>query len=199
MQKKLMIYYLLANCFSALSGVLNKYFIKHGYYDKGTQMLDVTFHSNVYNVIFYFIVYFYYKKQDKIDFSLKKTFFSKRELGQIILFAIPIYAAALKLMMFQNMPISYVEISAMIKPFIVFCLALFLLHEKFHSYYLIYGFLAILGFMVSHINKIFDPNFTSNNSDLLWIIYYIAYLFSFTMRTNKELIIHRTRYTSFTI
>jgi len=169
-----MIYYLLANCFSALSGVINKYFIRHGYYDPGTQMLDVTFHANAYNVIFYFILYFYYKKQDKIDFSLKKTFFSKRELGQIILFAIPIYAAALKLKMFHNMPISYVEISAMIKPFIVLFLALLILKEKFYSYYLIYASIAICGFLVSNYDKVFNGGFSNGSfTDLQKITYYI--------------------------
>ena len=171
-----MLYYLLANCFSALSGVINKYFIRNGFYDSNTQMLDVTFHANIYNVIFYFLIYFYYKKQDKIDFSIKNTFFSKREIGQVILFAIPIYAAALKLKMFQNMPISYVEISAMIKPFIVLFLALLILKEKFHSYYLIYASIAIFGFLISNYDKIFGiKGGFSNGSfvDLQHIIFYI--------------------------
>ena len=50
-----MLFYLFANCFSSLSGVVNKFFIRHGYYDIGVQMLDVTFHANIYNVILYFI------------------------------------------------------------------------------------------------------------------------------------------------
>ena len=169
-----MIYYLLANCFSALSNILNKFFIKNDFFSEGIKMLDITFHANIINFFVFIIYYNYCKIHHNVQFSFEKTFFQKKEIIQIILFGIPVYAAAFKISMLQTMPVPYVEVSAMIKPFIVFCLALFLLHEKFHSYYIIYGVLVIFGFMVSHYNKIFNPNFTSNDGDLLKIIYYIG-------------------------
>ena len=169
-----MIYYLLANCFSALSNILNKYFIKNDFFAEGIKMIDITFHANIINFFVFILYYNYCKVRHNVQFSFEKTFFQKKEILQIILFGIPVYAAAFKISMLQRMPVPYVEVSAMIKPFIVFCLALVLLHEKFYSYYILYGLFVVLGFMVSHFNKIFDPNFTSNNNDLLWIIYYIV-------------------------
>ena len=171
-----MVFYLLANCFSALSGIVNKYFIKYGYYDQDVKMLDVTFHSNFYNLIFYFILYFIFYKRNKVDFSLKNTFFRKEQIIQILLFAIPIYASAYKILMFEKMPISYVEISAMIKPFCVFFLALFLLKERFYPFFLIYIFISIFGFSVSNFDKIgniFYSTGQGTNSDLVKIIYFI--------------------------
>ena len=169
-----MIFYLFANCFSALSGVVNKYFIKNGYYDPNVQMLDVTFHANIYNVIFYFTLYFYFYRKNEIAFSIKNTFFQKQQIWQVLLFAIPIYASAYKILMFQKMPISYVEISSMIKPFCVFFLALFLLKEKFYPSFLIYIFIAISGFLLSNFDKIYNSGFNGTNSDLFKIIYFIA-------------------------
>lgn len=168
-----MIFYLLANCFSALSSIINKYFIKYGYYQVGTQMLDVTFHANIYNVGFYFIMYYYFYKKDKITFSIKDTFLKKQQMLQILLFAIPIYASAYKLLMLQKMPISYVEISSMIKPFCVFFLALFLLKEKFYPSFLIYIFIGICGFLLSNFDKIYNSGFNGTNNDLLKILYFI--------------------------
>lgn len=168
-----MLFYLLANCFSALSSVINKYFIRNGYYDAGTQMLDVTFHANIYNVIFYFTLYYYFYRKNEITFTLKDTFFKKEQVLQIILFAIPIYASAYKILMFQKMPISYVEVSSMIKPFCVFFLAIFLLKEKFYPSFLIYIAIAIFGFLVSNYDKIYNSGFNGTNNDLIKIIYFI--------------------------
>ena len=168
-----MLFYLLANCFSALSSVINKYFIRNGYYDTNTQMLDVTFHANIYNVIFYFILYSYFYRKNEITFTLKDTFFKKEQILQILLFAIPIYASAYKILMFQKMPISYVEVSSMIKPFFVFFLALFLLKEKFYPSFLIYIFIAIFGFLVSNYDKIYNSGFNGTNNDLIRIMYFI--------------------------
>jgi len=168
-----MLFYLFANCFSSLSGVVNKFFIRHGYYDLGVQMLDVTFHANIYNVILYFMLYYNFQKNNMINFSIRNTFYSKRELLQILLFAIPIYASAYKLLMFEKMPISYVEISAMIKPLIVFFLAIVLLKEKFYNIYLLYLFIAIIGFCVINYEDIFLRHGNGVNSDILKILYYI--------------------------
>ena len=169
-----MIYYLLANCFSALSNILNKYFVKNDFFADGIKMLDVTFHANIINFFVFLVYYWYCKYKHNVQFSYQKTFFQRKEIIQIILFGIPVYAAAFKIGMLQTMPVPYVEVSAMIKPFIVFCLALVLLHERFHFYYLGYGLLAICGFMVAHANKIFNTNFTSSEGDLQTIIYYIV-------------------------
>ena len=169
-----MLFYLFANCFSALSGVVNKFFIKQGYYDIGVQLIDVTFHANLYNLILYFMLYFNLKRDNMINFSIKKTFYGSKELLQILLFAVPIYASAYKLLMFERMPISYVEISSMIKPLIVFFLAIILLKERFYSIYILYLFIAIIGFCISNYEKIFFSQSTGLNSDLIKILYYIV-------------------------
>ncbi len=167
-----MIYYLLANCFSALSNVLNKYFITNDYFPTGTKMLDVTFHANIINFILFTIFFIIYKRKTNMEFSIVKSVFNKRELLQIILFSIPIYAAAFKISMLQNMPIPYVEVSSMIKPFLVWILALMLLHEKFYSYYLIYVFFAIIGFAIANYENL-TSNYVSHDGDIKLICKYL--------------------------
>ena len=167
-----MIYYLLANCFSALSNVLNKYFTINNYFPTGTRMLDVTFHANIINFISFTIFFLIYKRKTNMEFSIVKSIFNKRELLQIILFSIPIYAAAFKISMLQDMPIPYVEVSSMIKPFLVWILALILLHEKFYSYYLIYVFFAMLGFTIANYENL-TSDYVSHDGDLKLIGQYL--------------------------
>lgn len=167
-----MVFYLLANCFSSLSSVVNKYFVKNGYFDEGVKMLDITFHANFYNLVFYFFIYIWFKKSDKISFSLYDSFIGPRQFLQILLFAIPIYASAYKLLMFEKMPISYVELSTVIKPFCVFFLALFLLKEKFHPSFLIYMFIAVCGFVISNFNNFCNIS-SGAGVDVFKIIYFI--------------------------
>ena len=167
-----MIYYILANCFSAFSNVLNKYFIINNYFPTGVRMLDVTFHANIINFIIFSIFFVIYKRKTKMEFSIINSVFNKRELLQIILFSIPIYSAAFKISMFQKMPIPYVEVSSMIKPFLVWMLALVLLHEKFYSYYLLYIFMAMVGFFVANFENL-TRNYVSHNGDLQLICIYL--------------------------
>lgn len=167
-----MIYYILANCFSALSNVINKYFIINNYFPKGVKMIDVTFHANIINFFIFTIFFLIYKKKTKMEFSIVKSVFNKRELLQIILFSIPIYSAAFKIGMLQKMPIPYVEVSSMVKPFLVWILALILLHEKFYSYYLVYIFMALIGLTIANYERL-TSDYVSHDGDLRLICTYL--------------------------
>ena len=169
-----MLYYILANCFSALSNVLNKYFIVNNYYYSWVRMIDVTFHANIINFVVFSIFFLVYKKRTNMEFPILKNVFSKQEFFQIILFSIPMYASAFKINMLQQMPIPYVEISSMVKPFLVWLLALILLHEKFYSYYLIYVFIALVGFLVANFTRIFDSSYVAHDGDLQLIMVYLV-------------------------
>ena len=161
-----MFYYLLANCFSALSNNLCKYLTLAGNALEGERPLTIILHTDMINLFLYSIIYFYYKKQNKIDFTLKETFCTKEEVGQILLFSIPIFAASYKLVLMEKIHLSNLEISAMVKPFLVCILAMFLLKEKFKTYYIWYALLACFGFCVSNYSKF-------NSNHMLWLVSFI--------------------------
>lgn len=169
-----MIFYLLANCFSALSNAVNKFFVKNGFFSEGVRMVDVTFHANLINFFLFMCFFFIYRRKHDVGFSLRKSFINKGEILQILLFSIPIYAAVFKISALEKMPIPYFEISSMVKPFLVWLLALLLLHEKFHAYYLIYVFMAMVGFLVANFSSIFIEGYNSADGDLKRILIYLA-------------------------
>ena len=168
-----MIFYLLANCFSALSNVINKFFVKGQYFEDGIRMIDITFHANIINFFIFMLFFFIYRSKHDVGFSLRKSFLNKGEILQILLFSIPIYAAAFKISVLEKMPIPYFEISAMVKPFLVWLLALLLLHEKFYAYYLFYAFMAMVGFLIANCDKIFSSEYVSNENNLKYILIYL--------------------------
>ena len=115
-------------------------------------------------------MYIYYKKKNKVDFTLKETFCNKDELIQILLFSIPIFASSYKLMLMERIQLNSLEISAMVKPFIVCIIAVFLLKEKFNMYYIWYGLLICFGFLVSNYNKI-------SSDHIYWVCRIFYFLF----------------------
>ena len=59
-----MIFYILANCFSALSNAVNKFFVKNGYFSEGVKMVDVTFHANIINFFLFMSFFFIYRRKN---------------------------------------------------------------------------------------------------------------------------------------
>lgn len=145
-----MLYYLLANCFSALSNHLCKYLTLPGNPLSGQKPLTIILHTDILNLFIFGFIYFYSKAKGKVDFTLKETFCTKDEIKQVLLFSITIFAASYKLLLMASIQLSSLEISAMIKPFLVCIFATFLLKEKFKFYYLWYGFFICLGFLISN-------------------------------------------------
>ena len=145
-------FYLLANFFSALSNTLAKYLTHNGFFPSGTRVLDIFLHANLINLLLFFAIYFFKKRRNEIHFSIKETFFRKDEFKQVLLFAIPILAASYKLFMMDFMKISDIEISAMIKPFCVWFLAIIFLGERFYPFYIKYALIAVLGFLIANKN-----------------------------------------------
>lgn len=161
-----MIFYLLANCFSAFSNNLCKFFTITDDFLKGEKPLTIILHADIINLFLFCFVYLYYKKKNKVDFTLKETFCNKDELMQILLFSIPIFASSYKLMLMESIHLNNLEISAMVKPFLVCILAVFLLKEKFNTYYIWYGLIICFGFLVANYNKI-------SSNHIYWLISYI--------------------------
>ena len=161
-----MLYYLLANCLSALANNLCKYLTLDSNGLGGQKPLTIILHADIINLFLFSFVYFYYKRKGKVDFTFKETFCTKDEFIQVLLFSIPVFAASYKLVLMENIQISSLEISAMIKPFLVCILATFLLKEKFRSYYILYGFLICVGFLISNYNKI-------STNHIYWLLSYI--------------------------
>ena len=161
-----MIFYLLANCFSAFSNNLCKFFTITDNFLKDEKPLTIILHADIINLFLFSFVYIYYKKKNKVDFTLKETFCNKDELIQILLFSIPIFASSYKLMLMERIQLNSLEISAMVKPFLVCIIAVFLLKEKFNMYYIWYGLLICFGFLVSNYNKI-------SSDHIYWLISYI--------------------------
>ena len=161
-----MIYYLLANCFSALSNNLCKYLTLNGNALAGERPLTIILHTDLINLFIYSIIFLRFKKQNKVDFTLKETFCTKEELYQILLFSIPVFASSYKLILMENIHLSNLEISAMVKPFLVCILAMFFLKEKFKTYYIWYALMACVGFCISNYNKF-------NSDHMLWLISFI--------------------------
>ena len=144
-----MLYYLLSTCFSSLSNILGKYFKKAG--DFGNcNLMDIYFHVDFINLIVFFIIFFICKLRGSVKFSLRDTFCRRDEFIQVLIFAIPIFAAAYKTYMMEYMKISDIEISAMIKPFCVWGLAIMFLGERFYPFYVKYALLAIVGFLIAN-------------------------------------------------
>ena len=162
-----MIFYLLANCFSAFSNSLCKFFTISDSFLKGEKPLTIILHADIINLFLFSFVYLYCKKKGKVDFTLKETFCNKEELMQILLFSIPILASSYKLLIMERIHLNSLEISAMVKPFLVCILAIFLLKEKFSMYYIWYGLLACFGFFVSNYIRI-------SFNHIFWLISYIV-------------------------
>ena len=155
-----MIYYLLANFCSAFSNVLAKFFVINGIFDNyGVVMIDVLLHTNIINLFLFTILYLSAKSRNQIDFTFKETFCGKVEILQILMFAIPILAANYKVWLMGAISIPSIEISAMIKPFCVWCLAVILLREKFQVSYIKYAFFIVLGFCTANYDKIHVSHF----------------------------------------
>lgn len=161
-----MVYYLLANCLSALANNLCKCLTLDGNSLAGQKPLTIILHADILNLFLFGFVYLYFKKKGEVDFTFKETFCTKEEFIQVLLFSIPIFAASYKLVLMENIQISSLEISAMIKPFIVCILATFLLKEKFRLYYIWYGFFICAGFLISNYNKI-------STNHIYWLLSYI--------------------------
>ena len=151
----LMLYYLLSNFFSALSNTLGVFLVKNDFFPiDSSQMMDLFLHCDVWNFVFFIILYSFKRQRGQIDFTFKETFFHKEELVQLFLFALPVIAACYKTYMMGFINISNIAISAMIKPFLVWFLAVILLHEKFNKNYIFYSSFAILGFVLTNYSKL---------------------------------------------
>ena len=116
--------------------------------------MDVYFHIDFINLAIFFVIYFVCKLRGTIYFSLKDTFLRKEEVPLIFIFAIPILASAYKTYMMDYMRLADIEISAMVKPFCVLGLAIIFLGEKFYLFYIRYGLLAVIGFLIVNIELI---------------------------------------------
>ncbi|MBQ2350545.1 MAG: hypothetical protein II393_04740 [Cytophagales bacterium] len=177
-----MYFYLLANCFGALSYAVAKYFFQKEFL-VGVKTMDLFFHVNFINLTVFFVIFFISKLRGEVKFSLKETFLRKEEIFLIFIFAIPILAAAYKTYMIDYMHLADIEISAMIKPFCVSWLGLIFLREKFYPCYINYGLLAILGFLIVNNELIpitFDDNklcFSTaqyNDTNIWFLVSYLA-------------------------
>lgn len=161
--------YLAANCFSVLSNQLLKFFVfsnnwilsdkLRSFIPEGAcspvftfqpELYVVIFHTNIITMFVYVIIHFILKQKGRINFTLKETFCTKEEIFQILLFSIPILASSYKLYLAEKMDFNRIEIAAMIKPFCVSMLALVLLKEKFHFFYIPFAISIVTGFIVSN-------------------------------------------------
>ena len=150
-----MFYYILSDFFSAFSNTLGVYFVINSLIPVNrSNMLDIFLHVNILNFCWCLVFYLIQKKRDKVQFSISKTFFNKQEIVQIFLFALPIISACYKTHMMGFINISNIAISAMIKPFLVWLLALILLHEKLNKNNIKYALIALCGFFIANYNKI---------------------------------------------
>ena len=177
-----MLFYLFANCFGVLSYAVAKYFFKEGLLGE-IKTMDLFFHVNFINLAVFFVIYVICRSRGTVKFSLKDTFLRKEELLLIFIFAIPILAAAYKTYMIDYMHLADIEISAMIKPFCVAWLGIIFLGEKFYPFYLKYGLLAIVGFLVVNMELIpvtVDGHYISfstkqyANTNIWFLISYLA-------------------------
>ena len=169
--------YLAANCFSVLSNQLLKFFVRSNWIlsDKmhipttegsltpitvnQPELYVVIFHTNIINIFVYMIIHFILKKKGKIKFTVKETFCTKEEIFQILLFSIPILASSYKLYLAEKMDFNRIEIAAMIKPFCVSMLALVLLKEKFHFFYIPFAVSIVTGFIISNYSVLHLDHF----------------------------------------
>lgn len=169
--------YLAANCFSVLSNQLLKFFVRNNWIlsDKGRiftpdgslvsistnqpELYIVIFHTNIITMFVYIIIHFILKQKGRIKFTLKETFCTKEEIFQILLFSIPILASSYKLYLAEKMDFNRIEIAAMIKPFCVSMLALVLLKEKFHFFYIPFAVSIVTGFIVSNYSVLHLDHF----------------------------------------
>ena len=161
--------YLAANCFSVLSNQLLKFFVfsnnwilsdkLRSFIPEGAcspvftlqpELYVVIFHTNIITMFVYVIIHFILKQKGRINFTLKETFCTKEEIFQILLFSIPILASSYKLYLAEKMDFNRIEIAAMIKPFCVSMLALVLLKENFHFFYIPFAVSIVTGFIVSN-------------------------------------------------
>lgn len=161
-----MLYYLLANCFSALSNNICKYVTLYSDSLSGQKPLTIILHTDILNLFLFSFIYFYHKSKGKVDFTLKETFCTKQEVIQVLLFSIPVFASSYKLLLMEKIQLSSLEISAMIKPFLVCVFATFLLKEKFRLYYIWYGLIICCGFLISNYNKI-------STDHIYWLLSFI--------------------------
>lgn len=152
-------YYLLANFFSALSETLCVYFASNGFIPVSREhVLQIFLHVNYINTVWFMILFFFLKSKNKINFSIKDTFLKKDELKQIILFSLPVLASCYKAFIMGHINMSNIVITSMVKPFIVWGLAVAFLNDKFKSSYIKYALLAIIGFFISNYVKMKFPN-----------------------------------------
>jgi drug/metabolite transporter (DMT)-like permease len=148
-----MLYYLLSTCFGSLSNILGQYFKNIGVFAE-YNLMYVYFHIDFINLAVFFVIYFVCKLRGTIHFSLKDTFLRKEEVPLVFFFAIPILASAYKTYMMNYIRLADIEISAMVKPFCVCGLAIIFLGEKFYHFYIKYGLLAVIGFLIVNIEII---------------------------------------------
>ena len=169
--------YLAANCFSVLSNQLLKFFVRNNWLisDKARiftpegsfipistnqpELYVVIFHTNIITMFVYIIIHFILKQKGRINFTLKETFCTKEEIFQILLFSIPILASSYKLYLAEKMDFNRIEIAAMIKPFCVSMLALVLLKEKFHFFYIPFAVSIVTGFIISNYSVLYLDHF----------------------------------------
>lgn len=153
-------YYLIANFCSAFSNILAKFFVSNDVIQiPNVRIIDIMLHSNIISLFLLSMFYIFKKSRNEINFTFKETFIGRKEVLQIVLFAIPIVAANYKIYLMGFMSISGIEISAMIKPFCVWCLAVVLLHEGFEKSYLKYFVGISVGFMIANYDKIHVSHF----------------------------------------
>ena len=150
-----MLFYLLSTLFSALSNCLAIFFAGQGLLPNVTRQntADVFLHVNILNLITIYIIYFFKKARNQIHFSVKTTFTDKHELKQVLLFALPVFAAYYKMILAGYINMSHIAIAAMIKPLIVGLLAIIFLRERVNKKSIKFAVLALTGFYISNLTK----------------------------------------------
>ena len=170
------LYPLLSAFFSAASYILTKFFIV-GNYIPNTKIVTVMFHTNIINLTIFFVYYFYKKIKDEPLFSFKEKFINIKSLWQLILLGLPVMSAIVKSEITEYLPISTIEISALIKPFIICLLAVLLLKEKFRVKYVICFLGAICGLYLANTKKMTvtmnDLNMLYNSKNTCMLLFYI--------------------------
>lgn len=172
----IVLYPILSAFFSAASYILTKFFIVEEYITD-TKIITVMFHTNIINLTIFFLYYFYKKIKNEPLFSFRKKFININSLWQLILLGLPVIAAIVKSEITESLPISTIEIAALIKPFIICLLAVLLLKEKFKIKYVICFLVAICGLYLANTKKMTvtmdDLNKLYNSKNACMLLFYI--------------------------
>ncbi len=143
--------FILCTFISVLSDVLCKFFIENNFIQ--TEFLDAFQHVNLINVFLYFVLYFFLKSRKKIQFNIKDSFNSKKELIQVGLYSIALLAGVYKTHVLGYVKVSSFVLFEMLKPITVWILSMIILKEKFDRRYIKYIIFAVFGLALARYDK----------------------------------------------